>query len=457
MRLSWNGLTWSALKKVGDTVQNCTSYFNGTDAYAVSTSRIINLDAADPSFKFSWWGNFYGGGTFFSQNISSGAANKEFQLYTFASLIIVLGGKMTTILDSTTLNANAGYGLLEVEYNHSLAEIYVRKDGVLLSTTTSIVISAAREPTAKFKYMARSDGSIDSVGFLKAGYMGDVTIEHNSNIVDLPMNECALNVGGSITYIDMGAGGYDATGYSVFVEGNRGTVIAFFGASILNNTFGSTQAVESRASATAAGISEDVVIYDAAVSGDDVADYLSRINGVIEDLSRYENVIVLVHGPGNNVSDTRPYATASAAGLSEIEDGMNTIVDKILAAGFDCALSNITYRSYTAPDVPPESNGSLPYNTNIIEPIIQAKCPNVWDSGLAEPFFNLYDLFKDNPSYISGDGIHPTEEGEAALRDYVFNKMYTKYPTLREEIALFSGGLLQGDGILRNSTILGVK
>lgn len=194
----------------------CLSTFNGTSSYAEATNRVINLDAVDPSFTIQWYGDLPGDGTIFSQNVSASGASQEFRVFIFSDdFRVYLGG--TSHILTTNVNPFAGYGVQKLVYNFAAATLQLFKDDALIASVGSVSIGAAREPTARFKLMARSDGTPTSQAFFKAGDLKAVNILHNGIEYDLPMTECAVD--GSVTYNETNGNttyGYNVTTNEVF-------------------------------------------------------------------------------------------------------------------------------------------------------------------------------------------------------------------------------------------------
>ena len=194
MFIGSNGLFGKAARWIGNTVPNgfnniiqrCISYFNGTDAYAVSTARIIDLDAPDPSFIITLYNNLSNSGSPFNQYISATDADKEFDLIFGASVSIILGGTTTVLLADTS--SYTEYDDYTVNYDDGTGNLILSNSAGVISTT-AVTIGASREPTAKARYM-----------YLQDGYLKGVTIEHNNKTVTLPMSECNKDLNDELFY-----------------------------------------------------------------------------------------------------------------------------------------------------------------------------------------------------------------------------------------------------------------
>ena len=90
---------------------------------------------------------------------------------------------------------------------------------------------------------------------------------------------------------------------------------------------------------------------------------------------------------------------------------MNAITTK----GFIPVLADLTFRDYDGTTAASPENGSLPYNVNLIRPLVSSQFK--YSSG--KPWLQYYDLIlSDYVTYLSPDNIHQTPAGEQALRDH---------------------------------------
>lgn len=172
---------------------------------------------------------------------------------------------------------------------------------------------------------------------------------------------------------------------------------------------------------------KDVEFFTRALGGDTSTDLAGKIDSIVAEFSGQDDVVFFVHIGGNDVSATRPFDTATDTEKANLGNNLQYIVNTIESAGHTCIASSITYRTY--PDVPPESNGSLPYNEQIVNPLIQASLPEFWDSSLGRPSFDLYTEIYNNQDWISNDWVHPTTAGEAGIRGYIFNRLADFFET----------------------------
>lgn len=198
--------------------------------------------------------------------------------------------------------------------------------------------------------------------------------------------------------------------------------IAFLGASLMQEAFSDDNRLTLVSPQFTAGTSLDGVdLYVNAVSGSTSNSYPTLASELVTDLSSVTgSVLVFVHGPGNDVSDGRPYDTDT--NVTNSIQNMRDTFDILIAAGFDVAYSGVSWRDYD--DVPPESNGSLPYNDSAYYPLIQEYCPDWWNSDEGVPYVNMYNYTKSSQGTLLRDGIHPsTSSGEFSTNAFVINSI----------------------------------
>ncbi|WP_269542600.1 GDSL-type esterase/lipase family protein [Cerasicoccus fimbriatus] len=124
-----------------------------------------------------------------------------------------------------------------------------------------------------------------------------------------------------------------------------------------------------------------------------------------------------VHLGGNDVSADRPYVEGSESN-AEIEANLRRIYTTLIDAGIQPIPMRLTFRDYK--DDPPvlgginEGNGSLPYNLQIVDPLVEELVPSAFDSVANKPIVDAYDYFLKNQHTLSADGIHLGTGGRAA-------------------------------------------
>lgn len=232
----------------------------------------------------------------------------------------------------------------------------------------------------------------------------------------------ATNAGGSAIATSAATGTVLTSGYQRVV---------FIGASIMEQTFGRdlvTPNATRTAAFRAAGLAVDV--YGYGWSGYVVANIRAK---VIEALAAFPaNTLFVIHIGGNNVSNTRPYATATTAQKNAIIADYNGLIADIGARKGDVILCPTTFRTYEAEtDVAAlpqprnavfsdEALGSKPYNDSIFIPAIAAWRPETMNTD-GNPVVDLYNATRNVfEAYVSGDGVHPVNPGGRDVLAQIF-------------------------------------
>jgi uncharacterized repeat protein (TIGR02543 family) len=179
----------------------------------------------------------------------------------------------------------------------------------------------------------------------------------------------------------------------------------------------------------------DPLIFNHGNSGKTVGWLDDNIQDILD--SHPKAKFVAVHIGGNNVSNTRPFSTMSDYYKDDFTDSYRSVINKIKAAGKIAVPGRLTFRDYEndQPDKPGvyggglQENGSLPFNTEIIDPIIQELTPDFYNSDAGWGLVDLYNNILNNQELLNNDGVHPTFEGREVFRDFwkdtAFNYVYT--------------------------------
>jgi lysophospholipase L1-like esterase len=151
----------------------------------------------------------------------------------------------------------------------------------------------------------------------------------------------------------------------------------------------------------------DPLLVHLAIGGWRLQNVLDR---VAETLSRHQEIrTVLVHIGGNDVTAERPYP----GGAEQMRARLRRLLHLLVLDGRRVFLSRLSYRAYTgAKPVPPESNGSLPYNQAIYDPLIREYSPDLLDPETGQSRMDPYAYFHAHPEELVADGIHNTPKGQ---------------------------------------------
>ena len=366
--------------KTTEVEQNKIQLFlkGGTESHVITGQRLITdpTDHFDVEFRINTeiTDAFP---TIIAQNITGVSADREFQIYYNLAgneFIVIVGGS------GNTFSVGAGTkGLWRIRLSARLGVMSVTKDGALIDSTTAPAIGSNLEPAANTLIHAR--GNAPATSYSSGG---------NEVVSDIKIR-------------------------------NKPRRIVILGASIMNGAFNNP--VES--SEYLHSISSDMGdLQEFAVAGDTIYDTLQDLP--IALAAQSEPALFIVHTGGNDVSGTRPYSTAEVYRKDRLENYLATIVADIKSAGHDVAIANITFRNYS--DLLPDaSNGSLPYNVEIFDPLIRELAPEWWSNETNRPILDLYQWSFDNQNLLSPDGVHYTAAGYDALREYILDVVSDNY------------------------------
>lgn len=192
--------------------------------------------------------------------------------------------------------------------------------------------------------------------------------------------------------------------------------------------------------ATRLGAGYQPVIFNWSISGAVTAGILSNVD---EYLANHpQAAYVFLETAGNDVTATRPLTLAKSktSSMTQLDQDMRSIVQKIINAGKVPVFSRISYRNYPFTtswmgfDQPSvnngqnQENGSLPYNF-MVDKIIKEMCPLFWDANERRGIIDFYQLTLNNPSWLIPDGVHFYGSDTYHIRDfwtdYAFKYIYT--------------------------------
>lgn len=200
------------------------------------------------------------------------------------------------------------------------------------------------------------------------------------------------------------------------------TKLIFLGASITN---GMVSGYEDTMATYFSNLGYTVEVIDLAVSGDEISDILTRWESNKATYTSDASVWVFCHAGGNNVSNTRPYTSATNTEKLSIKTEYAQLLTSIVENGNTLLPANLTYRAYSDVIGGYEKNGSLPYNRDIFEPTINAvrtAYPN-----LCAPMIDIYRYTRAYYAAIGSDGVHYSTLGYDVLRYLVCDNAVSAY------------------------------
>tara|TARA_B110000503_G_scaffold138057_2_gene223443 strand:- start:5107 stop:6666 length:1560 start_codon:yes stop_codon:yes gene_type:complete len=162
-------------------------------------------------------------------------------------------------------------------------------------------------------------------------------------------------------------------------------------------------------------------IVDASVGGRHVDEihasgWLPIKDSYTGDASTY---VVLTDTLGNSISGLKPYSTATGASIENVRSELQALIDDIVANGNTPILFETTFRDYDVngvSSIDDESLSSLPFQQDILYPIVQSMLPAQWSETLSRPWFSLYNHTYNLSKLIHTDGVHHTPVGYELLR-----------------------------------------
>lgn len=170
----------------------------------------------------------------------------------------------------------------------------------------------------------------------------------------------------------------------------------------------------------------DPVIFNRAASGQRSGGLVSKAGEAAADHAGAVCYVALGSLNGNDISANRPYDSGQKTAM---DGNLNAIIDAF--AAFTIGMGNTSYRQYrTDPLVTPDdqTSGSLPYNDNVVHPIIAARLPEVYDASLERARIDEYLFTLFDRANLS-DGVHSGGTGYTNVRalwaDSWFRYVYT--------------------------------
>ncbi len=168
--------------------------------------------------------------------------------------------------------------------------------------------------------------------------------------------------------------------------------------------------------------SKTVTAVNEALSGRDTTDLRNAIDDIIHRNHSKGNY-VFVHIGGNNVTNTRPFSTATELEKSTITDDLNYIMNAIINARMIPLPASLTFRDYDDTTITNEENGSLPYNDNLIDPVYCVKAPDFcYEDG--KPYLQMYEAIKNTfATSLQVDNIHLTSAGTLVFQQMIVDSV----------------------------------
>ncbi len=212
---------------------------------------------------------------------------------------------------------------------------------------------------------------------------------------------------------------------STLVYGQQYSKVVVVGASIVNDVYGSD--INNPNTARTAQWNQNNVnvdVYGYGTDGHTIQNAIVTLGTAMN--THPTNTLFMVHIGGNNVTATRPFATATNSQKQAIESDYDALYNSIPVGRLkDVVIMPMTFRLYNELEdlVNNPEEGSLPYNENILIPRIAANTPGQMNID-GNPIIDLYHFtFQNYTTYFdinNNDGIHPSQPvGVDALSQFM--------------------------------------
>ena len=186
--------------------------------------------------------------------------------------------------------------------------------------------------------------------------------------------------------------------------------VVFIGASIMEQTFGSSLSLRNTAAEAAFAAQGAVVeVYAHAAGGSDAGQVQTLLSEALATFP--DKTLFFVHAGGNNVTANRPYP----GGDTTLTGQLDGLIDIAATRPGSVIISDLTFRDYGGSTATNEAAGAKPYNDTIYLPAFRARAGDLLSRAYyadGTPVSCLYEWSWENrAAYLSGDNIHPENPG----------------------------------------------
>ncbi|MCK5021191.1 MAG: hypothetical protein KAS32_29545 [Candidatus Peribacteraceae bacterium] len=258
--------------------------------------------------------------------------------------------------------------------------------------STGVVSSVGTDPdnAETVKLGARGDGA-GGIGFALTGTIDDVQV-YDTNLSNANIKLIQQDIGFSARFIMLGAS---------LINGAWENELSNF-----------TDEVKTE-------FNKKIIMANEAVNAWDTTDLKNDIDAILANYpdpsTEYLDTYCQIHIGGNNVTQTRPYSTATQGEKDTITNDITYIINAITTKGYIPVLGDLTFRNYDGTTAASPENGSLPYNENLIRALVDSDFK--YASG--KPWLQYYDvILSDYATYLDVDNVHHTPAGQQAMRDH---------------------------------------
>ena len=173
--------------------------------------------------------------------------------------------------------------------------------------------------------------------------------------------------------------------------------------------------------------STDPIVFNRAYPGRNIAQLLTDLPAFLID--HPHSRFFFMHIGGNNVSPNRPYSLQPAQQIADLITDFSDLVDNLISTNRVPIVTNLTFRDYKNDVVGLEGYGcykggfqeygSLPYNENVIEPIVRDKTPKFYDFVNNRSIIDFYTHVLNDQTHLTVDGVHFSYSGRDFLQQHI--------------------------------------
>lgn len=170
----------------------------------------------------------------------------------------------------------------------------------------------------------------------------------------------------------------------------------------------------------AVGFTGTVKVY--ATASTTSADWTNQLAAArAENAGTKGNNLYIIDFGGNDVSQNRPYP----GGAANLASNITALLNEIENDGDKYIFMPISFRYYSGVvdagwNILDESLGSMPYNENVMYPLIKERKDKFWNIDANKPYIDTYNWSKSQKHLVNtSDGIHPSPV--RTYTDFIFS------------------------------------
>lgn len=161
-----------------------------------------------------------------------------------------------------------------------------------------------------------------------------------------------------------------------------------------------------------------VTIVNKSLAGRGIGATLTTWEAEKATIAGRDDILLVTHPIGNDVSGNRPWATVSQPDKDLLINTYKSFINSIVANGNKVMPVGTSFRNYDGNTVNDEALGSLPFDDAIVKPTLSL-IPDDMSDGKGEEYFSLYNFVRNNAELIQKsptDPVHLNEMGNQLHR-----------------------------------------